>query len=104
MIRDQREVLESPLDQGTRERRVYAFDFSASGVVSITGTPTLLVLDGDVSDVTATVLPGVASAAGVIVTTPLLGPLVAGHVYVVYCAVNHESSQVTELYCQIRGL
>lgn len=105
MTRDQREVQESPLDQGVREEKVYTFDFTNAGVTAIEGAPTLLVLDGDAVDVTATVMPGGAAGtySGLVATANELKALTAGHVYFVYCRVPHDSGQVCELFAQIRG-
>ena len=105
MPRDQREVLESPLDQGTREERVYTFDFANAGVTTIEGNPTLLILDGNVTDVTATVMPGGATGTtnGTIATANELKLLTAGHCYYVYCRVGHDGGQVCELFARIWG-
>lgn len=104
MARDQREVAESPLDQGVREEKVYTFDFSAAGVTAIEGAPTLLVLDGNSTDVTDTVLPSATGTyTGLVATAPELAGLTAGHIYYLYCRVPHDGGQVCELFCRIYG-
>lgn len=105
MTRDQREVAESPLEQGTREERVYSFDFANAGVTTIEGVPTLLILDGNTNDVTATVMPDGESGtySGTVATANELKALEAGHCYYVYCAVPHDGGQVTELFVRVWG-
>lgn len=105
MPRDQREVVESPLDQGVREEKVYSFDFSASGVLTIEGNPTFLVLDGDGQDVTATVMPagGSGTYSGLVATANELKLLTAHQHYMLFCRVPHDGGQLCELFCRILG-
>ena len=57
MPRDQREVSESPLDQGVGERTAYTFTFSPDAVATIEGVPTFSVIRADGLDVSAICLP-----------------------------------------------
>ena len=100
--RDQREVNESPLDQGTREVAVYTFDFSASGITTI-ASAVCRVEDSAGVDVTATVITGSPAgiAVGAIVTTPLIAGLTAGRLYRLACLATH-AGQITELYLLLR--
>lgn len=105
MPTDQREVKESPLDQGVREKVSYSFDFSAAGVDVIEGTPTVLMLTSGGVDVTATTLPGGASGTvtGRVATTGRVQALIDGQLYMLYCRVTHDGGQVAELLCKLRG-
>lgn len=97
---DEREVIESPRTQGANEERIYSFDFTNCGVTTIEGTPTMQVMDG-AADVTSDVMPGTASASGLVVTAPELKGLTAGHTYLVFARVGHDGGQKTELFCKV---
>lgn len=99
--RDAREVLESPLIQGTWESRAYEFDFAGCGVTAIEDRSVAVTAGG--ADVTSTVISGSASVAGLVVTTPPLANLQAGTVYHLYARVIHDGGQKTELYARILG-
>jgi hypothetical protein len=106
--RDEREVLESPKVQGANEARAYSFDFSASGVTTISGTPTVALYDWSVDpplDVSATLLSGAnAPASGLVATmSGKVQSLTAGKEYRLYCRVAHDGGQTTELFCRIFG-
>jgi len=101
-----REVPESPVEQGAGEKVKYTFDFATWGIGSPVN-PTLTIWDvtGDVrEDVTATALPsGAPSVAGSVVTTPLVQSLVAGHQYRMDCAVEDSDGQEKDAYCIINA-
>lgn len=106
--RDEREVRESPKDQGTAESRAYSFDFSASGVTSIEGTPTVVLYDWsgatpeDVSD--EKLSDPAAPASGTVVTmSGKVEQLEAGKEYRLACRVTHDGGQASELFCRIFG-
>lgn len=106
--RDEREVLESPKVQGTSEQRAYSFDFSAAGVVTIEGTPTVALFDvatDPPTDVSTTLLSGRAAPASGLVATMsgVVQGLTAGTEYRLVCRTTHDGGQVTELFCRIFG-
>jgi hypothetical protein len=101
--RDQREVIESPLDQGVNESVSYSFDFAVTDVVTITGTPTFALIRSDGLDVTATCMPvGVGSVAGLIATSPIVTALAAGRSYRLYARVPYGGGQTRELFITLR--
>lgn len=104
MRRSTREATESPVEQGTDEKRTYSFDFAGLG----TDTPTSPVYQlWDITDstswldVTSTKVSGSASVSGSIVASPLIIELVAGHVYRLECKVNGAGGSVYEGYVRI---
>lgn len=106
--RDEREVLESPKVQGTSEARAYSFDFSASGVTTIAGVPTVTLYDWSVDpplDVSASKLSGATAPASALVATMagVVQDLEAGKEYRLFCRATHDGGQVTELFCRIRA-
>lgn len=104
MARDQREVVESPLDQGVGEATQYSFDFTAAGVSAIVGSPAFTLIRSDGLDVTATKLAGTSgTAAGLIATSPIVSALDDDRYYRLYCRVTHDGGQLGELFVTIRG-
>lgn len=106
--RDEREVVESPKVQGASEARAYSFDFSASGVTTIAGTPVVTLYDWSSDpplDVSATLLSSTAAPASGMVATMSgkVQSLSAGKEYHLYCRVAHDGGQITELFCRIFG-
>jgi hypothetical protein len=106
--RDEREVRESPKTQGANESRAYSFDFSAAGVVSISGTPSVTLYDWSSdppADVSATKLSSTSAPASGLVATMSgkVQGLAAGIEYRLFCRATHDGSQVTELFCRIFG-
>lgn len=99
--RDAREVRESPLIQGTWERRAYEFDFTDCGVTTIEDKSVAVTAGG--VDVTNTVISGGPSVAGLVVTTPPLANVQVGTVYHLYARVIHDGGQKTELYVRVLG-
>lgn len=104
--RDEREVLESPKVQGASEARAYSFDFSASGVATIEGTPSVTLYDWSSDppeDVSADKLSSQAAPASSLVATMsgTVQDLEAGNEYRLYCRVTHDGGQESELYCRI---
>jgi hypothetical protein len=103
--RDEREVLESPKVQGVNEARAYSFDFSASGVTTIEGTPTVTLYDWsagmlDVSNDKLSALT--APAVGTVATmSGKVQQLIAGNEYLLFCRVTHDGAQTSELFCRI---
>jgi hypothetical protein len=102
---DQREVIESPLDQGAHEAIAYLFTFSASAVTTIVGNPTFAVIRADGLDVTTICMPSgaIGTAAGLVATSPIVTALDADRWYRLYCRVVHDGTQVSELFCTLRG-
>lgn len=106
--RDEREVLESPKVQGTAESRAYSFDFSACGVTTIAGTPSVALYDWSIDppeDVSATKLSNQAAPASGLIAT-MSGTIIgldAGTEYRLFCRVTHDGGQESELFCRIFG-
>jgi hypothetical protein len=103
--RDEREVAESPKVQGVHERRAYSFDFSASGVSTIEGTPSVTLYDwsAGMHDVSASMLSGTdAPASGQVATmSGTVQDLADGTEYLLFCRVTHDGGQISELICRI---
>lgn len=105
--RDEREVLESPKTQGASEARAYSFDFSAAGVTTIEGTPSVALYDWSAGmlDVSGAKLSSQAApASGRIATmSGKVEELEAGREYRLFCRATHDGGQVTELFCRIQA-
>ena len=102
---DQRQVIESPIDQGELESVQYSFDFVAAGVGTIVGLPSFALIRSDGLDVTATCIPAgpAGTVVGLIATSPIVMALDADRYYRLYCRVTHDGAQIGELYCVLRG-
>lgn len=104
---DEREVLESPKVQGTNEARAYSFDFTNEGVETIEGVPTVTLYDWsagmvDVSD--DKLSEPEAPAVGTVATMSGVVHLLLAHTeYRLYCRVDHDGGQTSELFCRIFG-
>lgn len=92
-----REVDESPVYQGEDESKAYTFNFANYGTPT---SPTVIVKDYNLVDVSATCLSGSASIVGDTVVTPLVTALTAGIIYRLECKVT-ISSNVRESFCMI---
>ena len=95
-----REVVESPLTQGTDEQVVYTLDTTNWG-----GSPTsvsVVAKDGNGNDVTATVLSGSASVASDTITLPTLQNLIANAVYRIEI-LHTIGGSVFEAFLIVRG-
>lgn len=105
MARDQREVTESPLDQGVGESTAYRFDFADSGAGIVAGLPAFQFVREDGVDLSAICLLGgtIGTVIGLIATSPIVTGLQAGQNYRLYARITHDGGQVMELYCDIRG-
>ncbi len=100
MARNQREALESPVEQGIDEKRPYTFDFTGLGTTA-PANPVCQVWDitdgTGWQDVTSTALPtNTPSASGAIVTTSLLQALTSGRVYRLECRADGAGGSVYE--------
>ena len=104
-MRDQREVTESPIDQGVHEAVAYQFDFTAAGVSAIVGLPACQLVRADGVDVSGGCMPSGpnGTALGAVATSPIVQSLADGQLYRLYARVTHDGGQVMELFCTLRG-
>lgn len=77
-----REVIESPLRQGTDEQVVYSLDTEPwGGAPSSVAVTVYDVTTGEAENVSDDVLSGSDSVSGDEITLPAIGALTAGHLY-----------------------
>jgi hypothetical protein len=91
----EREALESPVEQGTTERRPYVFKFANYGLSSLNSATVAVydVTDDGFSDVTNTLMPtNSPSISNTDVTTSLLRDGTAEHSYRVQCDVTSNTT------------
>ena len=92
-----REVTESPKYQGEDEQLRYTFNWAAVGTPT---SPSVVIKDNNLVDVSATCLSGSASVVGDTVVTPIVLSLTAGVRYRLECKVT-ISSNIYESWCDI---
>ena len=96
----QREVKESPVDQGTVDGRVYSFEWELNGTPT---SPVVTLFDLKAgADVTSTKLTGAASVSGTKVLTPKVSGLAAGSEYRLTCQVTIDGNALSA-FCIIEA-
>lgn len=96
-----RRIIESPLDQGEDERVAYALTTTPWGS-SPSSASVVLKSYPDMVDVTSTLMTGLTSVVGDVITSPIVHSLVPGTVY----RIEFEfvvSGNTVEAYALIRG-
>lgn len=94
-----REVIESPVEQGSTEEVSYVFNWEALGTPT---SPTIKVLSSSLSDVSSTYLaPGSPTVSGFKVTTQLVKSLVPGNRYRLDCEVTIAGNKFCN-FCWIK--
>ena len=99
-----REVNESPIPQGVDEQISYTLTTTpwGSAPASLVVKLYSIAVGGALTDVSATLLVGVASAMGDVITTPIVTGLTAGTTYRLEIKFT-VSGNVFEAYCIIGG-
>ena len=92
-----RKAEESPIYQGEDESIAYVFNWAAIGTPT---SPTVVIKDNNLVDLSTTLLSGSASISGNTIITPLVTGLTSGVMYRLECKVTISGS-VYEAYCDI---
>ena len=95
-----REVLESPLPQGSSERIPYKIDTTPWGGSPTSVVVTVLDNSNNDADVTGSTTTGTSSVSGNVITTPSIYQLTAGKEYTVYVKFS-SGSNIFEPYFKL---